>query len=256
MTYRTMFDLTDKVVVVTGGAGDIGKVVAEGLADFGAHVAIADINLEGAEETAHRVESLGRKAMAVKVDVSRQEEVREMVGSVKNTFGTIDILFNNAGIIHRCPSEEVQLEDWQRVIQVNLTGIFLVAQAVAVSAMIPQKAGKIINTSSLAAILGGPTRAAYASSKSGIIALTKVLAAEWGKYNINVNVLAPSGLNTSMTAAAFRDPERKRQALLKTPLGRFAEPADMIGAVVFLASRASDYVTGQTVFVEGGKVIG
>ena len=256
MTYRTLFDLTDKVIVVTGGAGDIGRVVAEGLADFGAHVAVADINLKGAEETAHRVESLGRKALAVKVDVSRQEEVQKMVGSVKNTFGTIDILFNNAGIMHRCPSEELQLEDWQRVIQVNLTGIFLVAQAVAVSAMIPQKAGKIINTSSLAAILGGPTRAAYASSKSGIIALTKVLAAEWGKYNINVNVLAPSGLDTSMTAPAFRDPEKKRQALLKTPLGRFAEPADMIGAVVFLASRASDYVTGQTVFVEGGKVIG
>ncbi|MFC1491276.1 SDR family NAD(P)-dependent oxidoreductase [Nitrospinota bacterium] len=253
MNNREMFDLTDKVAVVTGGAGAIGSVVAKGLAEFGAHIVIADINLEGGEEVAQQVESLGRKALALNTDVSRQDEVQEMVRSVKNSFGTIDILFNNAGIIGRYPAEELPLAEWARIIEVNLTGAFLVAQAVAVTAMIPQKAGKIINTSSFAAFRGRKRGAAYASSKSGLIALTRVLANDWGKYNINVNSLAPSNLDTPMTAPALSDPERRQRAISSTPLGRLGKPEDLFGTVLFLASRASDFVTGQIVSVEGGR---
>ena len=255
MTIRNLFDLTDEVALVTGGAGAIGAVVAKGLAGFGAHVVVADVDLEGAEEVAHQIEQLGRKSLALKVDVSRQEETERLARTTKDSFGTIDILFNNAGIMRRYSAEELPLAEWERVIQVNLTGIFLVAQAVAVTAMIPQKAGKIINTSSMQAFVGRKRAAAYTASKSGVVGLTKVLANDWGPYNIRVNSLAPSNLDTPMTAPVLNDPERKKLALSRTPLGRFGQPEDLIGAVVFLASRASDYVTGQTLLVEGGRSV-
>ncbi len=255
MTIRNMFDLTDEVALATGGAGAIGSVVAKSLAGFGAHVVVADVDLNGAEEVAHQIESLDRRAMALKVDVSKQEDVHEMAHSVKNSFGRIDILFNNAGIMRRISAEELPLAEWERVIQVNLTGIFLVAQAVAVTAMIPQKAGKIINTSSMQAFVGRKRGAAYTASKSGVVGLTKVLANDWGPHNIRVNSLAPSNLDTPMTAPMLNDPERKQMALSRTPLGRLGQPEDLVGAVVFLASRASNYVTGQTLLVEGGRSV-
>lgn len=179
-----------------------------------------------------------------------------MARTAKNSFGAINILFNNAGIMRRSPTEEFPLSEWEHVLQVNLTGIFLVAQAVAVTAMIPQKAGKIINTSSMQAFVGRKKSAAYTASKSGVVGLTKVMANDWGPYNIRVNSLAPSNLDTPMTAPVFSDPERKKLALSKTPLGRFGLPEDLVGAVVFLSSPASNYVTGQTLLVEGGISVG
>ena len=255
MTIRNLFDLTDKVALVTGGAGAIGSVVAKGLAGFGAHVVVADFDLEGAEEVAHQIEQLGRKSLALKVDVSQQEEAERLARTTKDSFGAINILFNNAGIMRRYSAEELPLAEWNRVIQVNLTGIFLVAQAVAITAMIPQKSGKIINTSSMQAFVGRKRSAAYTASKSGVVGLTKVLANDWGPYNIRVNSLAPSNLDTPMTASVLNDPERKKLALSRTPLGRFGLPEDLIGAVVFLASPASNYVTGQTLLVEGGRSV-
>ena len=204
---------------------------------------------------AHQIEQLGRKSLAIKVDVSQKQEAERLARSVKDSFGTIDILFNNAGIMRRYSAEEFPLPEWEEVIQVNLTGIFLVAQAVANTAMIPQKSGKIINTSSMHAFVGRKKAAAYSASKSGVIGLTKVLANDWGPYNIRVNSLAPSNLDTPMTAAVLSDPERKKLALSRTPLGRFGLPEDLIGTVVFLASRASNYVTGQTILVEGGRSV-
>ena len=253
MSFQNLFDLTGEVAVVTGGAGAIGGAVARGLSDFGAHVAVADADLKGAEEVAHQIESQGRKALAIQVDVSQEEEVQKMVRTVKDQFGAIHVLFNNAGIMRRYPAEEFPLADWERIVQVNLTGIFLVAQAVAVEAMIPQKGGRIINTASMHAFLGRKRAAAYASSKSGVVGLTKVLASDWGKYNIRVNALAPSNLDTPMTAPVLNDPAKRDEAVSKTPLGRLGHPNDLVGAVVFLASRASDFVTGQTVIVEGGR---
>lgn len=255
MTIRNLFDLTDEVALVTGGAGAIGSVVAKGLAGFGAHVVVADVDLEGAEEVAHQIEQSGRKSLAFKVDVSQQEEVERLARTTKDSFGAINILFNNAGIMRRYSAEELPLAEWERVIQVNLTGIFLVAQAVAVTAMIPQKSGKIINTSSMQAFVGRKRAAAYTASKSGVVGLTKVLANDWGPYNIRVNSLAPSNLDTPMTAPVLSDPERKKLALSRTPLGRFGQPEDLIGAVVFLSSSASNYVTGQTLLVEGGRSV-
>ena len=254
MTLRNLFDLTDKVAIITGGAQGIGKAAAVGLAEFGADIVVADIQIDLAHGTAREVAQLGRKGLAIRVDVSDQESVRTMVEQTVSQFGRIDILFNNAGLTNRKPALEVTSEDWYKLFQVNLLGVFFCAQAVG-RVMIQQRKGKIINSTSTVGVRGDLNRSIYASTKGGVIQLTKVLANEWGKYNIQVNAIGPGFIKTPLTAGLLSDREVLSGIVKKIPLGRVGDPEDLVGALVFLSSRASDFVTGLTLFVDGGWLV-
>lgn len=247
-----LFDLSGKVAIVTGGARGLGKTFSLALADAGAHVAIADILMPLAEAVAKEIEGSGNRALAANLDVTQAESVREMVDKVTDHFGGIDILVNNAGIQCISAAEDFALEDWNRVININLTGVFLCTQAVG-KTMIGRKKGKIINISSLFGTLGSPhTAAAYNSSKGGVINLTKSLAVEWGKYNINVNAIAPSIIETDLTRDRLDNKEYSDLWIDRTPLERIGRPEDLSGAIIYLSSGASDFVTGHTIMVDGG----
>jgi len=253
MRDKELFSLADRVAIVTGGASGIGKTVAIALADYGASTVIADLDKEAADRVISEIAERGQKAIATKVDVTNPNDVQNMVRFTLEHYGRIDILFNNAGINIRGPAETYALEDWNRLIAVNLTGMFICAQAVG-KIMIKQGGGKIINTSSVSGKLGHPGNLAYAAAKHGVIGMTKVMAVEWGKHNINVNCIGPGVTRTPMTRTAFTDQQRYEELASKVPMGRLGEPEDLVGTVVFLASDASDYVTGQTIYVEGGRM--
>jgi len=250
-----LFDLSNKVVLITGGAGAIGSSITQGLARLGAKIIFTDYNLQEAQKLAHEMKIHSNQIIVEHLDVRDHVQVQSLVKKSINHFKKIDILFNNAGVNHRALAENMQKEVWKEVIDVNLSGIFFVAQEVAKQAMIPNRNGKIINTSSLQGMKGTKGASAYASSKGAIISLTKVLANEWGKYNINVNSIAPSNLDTPMTARVYSDAVAKKNASKKTPLQRLGFPEDLVGTVVYLSSSASDYVTGQTIIIDGGKSI-
>jgi len=253
MKDKELFNLTNKTAIVTGSGSGIGRRVTFALAEYGANVVVADLDNEAADHVVSEIKAKEREAIGIRVDVTDPDDVQEMVDLAIKTFGRIDILFNNAGISIRGPAETFPLKDWNKVISVNLTGIFICAQAVG-KVMIKQGGGKIINTSSVSGKLGHPGNLAYAAAKHGVIGITKVLAVEWGKYNINVNCIGPGVIKTPMTTAAFTDQERYQQLVNKVPLGRLGEPEDLIGAVIYLASDASNYVNGQIIYIEGGRM--
>ena len=250
-----LFDLSGKVAIVTGGARGLGRIIALALSDAGADVVIADILIPLAEDVVKEIEEKGNRAIAVKLDVTNANDVQEMVSKVTDNFGKIDILINNAGIQCISAAEDFALEDWTRVLNVNLTGVFLCSQAVG-KIMINQKKGKIINISSLFGTLGSPHgAAAYNSSKGGVINLTKSLAVEWGKYNINVNAIAPGIIETDLTRKRLEDKEYFDLWIDRTPLKRIGKPGDLSGAIIYLSSEASDFVTGNTIMIDGGYKI-
>ena len=240
-----------KVALLTGGSKGLGLAMADGLARFGADLAIVSRNRDEVEQAAATLRSHGGKVIALQGDVTRPKEVEEFVRETVHVFGRIDVLVNNAGMNIRKPALEVTEEDWDRVLDTNLKGAFLTAQAVG-RVMIEQRAGKIINVSSIFGSVGLAQLAAYCSSKGGINQLTKVLALEWAPYNICVNAIAPAYIRTPMTGGWLADPDRLRAILDATPLGRLGEAEDLVGAVVFLASDWSNYVTGTIVGVDGG----
>lgn len=250
MIYPT-FNLNGKVALVTGSSRGIGRAMALGLAHFGADLVVVSRNYEECEKTAEEIRQMGRKALSVKCDVTKKSEVGELVAGAVKEFGKIDILVNNAGMNIRKLLVDYTEEDWDRVLNTNLKGIFLVGQAVA-RQMIAQRHGKIINISSILGGIGLPNQCAYASSKGGINQLTRVMALELAPYNINVNAIAPAYINTPMVQAWLSDPERYAQIVGNTALGRVGEPEDLIGPVVFLASDASNYLTGHILYVDGG----
>jgi NAD(P)-dependent dehydrogenase (short-subunit alcohol dehydrogenase family) len=254
MKDKELFNLTDKIAVVTGGGSGIGKRIALAFSEFGANVIIADIDQKAADLVVSEIKSKGKEAMAIRVDVTQPKEVQEMVTIALRSYGRIDILFNNAGISIRGPAESFSLEDWNKVIAVNLTGMFLCAQAIG-KVMIKRGRGKIINTASVSAKLGHPGNLAYAAAKHGVVGMTKVMAVEWGKYGVSVNSIAPGIIKTPMTAKALTVAEKYQELVSKVPMGRLGEPEDLIGAVIFLASQASNYITGQTIYIEGGRMI-
>jgi NAD(P)-dependent dehydrogenase (short-subunit alcohol dehydrogenase family) len=253
MKDKVLFYLTDKIAIVTGGGSGIGRRVAMAFSEFGAKLIIADANQKAADLVVSEIKSKEGEAMAIRMDVTHPGEVDQMVNTAVNTFGRIDILFNNAGISIRGSAESFSLEDWNKVIAVNLTGMFICAQAVG-KVMIKQGKGKIINTASVSAKLGHPGNLAYAAAKHGVVGMSRVMAVEWGKYGVNVNCIGPGVIKTPMTMKAFSDPEKYQDLVRRVPLGRLGEPDDLIGAVVFLASEASNYVTGQTLYIEGGRM--
>ncbi len=245
------FSLKGKAGIVTGASRGIGKGIAEGLAQAGANLAICARGLPALEKTAAGFRGYGTDVIAMKADVSVKAEVENLVNRTLERFGRIDFLFNNAGITHRAPSEDFPEEWWDEVIRVNLKSVFLCSQAVA-RVMIKQGGGKIINTSSLIAVTGGKSIPAYAASKGGVAQLTKALANDWAKYRINVNAIGPGYIITDLTAPLIEDKQRYQELSARIPMGRWGKPDDLAGAAVFLASQASDYVTGQTIFVDGG----
>ena len=243
-----MFRLDGKVALITGAASGIGAAIAEALAEAGARVAVHG-NRRPANETAERI---GGSAKAFAADLSEAGGPADLFAAVLAQFGQIDLLINNAGTIHRAAAEEVALEDWNRVLQVNLTSVFQLSQLAARDLIQRNTGGKIVNIASLLSFQGGIRVPAYAASKGGVAQLTKALANEWAARNIQVNAIAPGYIATTNTEALRADETRNRQILERIPAGRWGEPSDLAGAAVFLCSRASDYITGSVLAVDGG----
>lgn len=243
-----LFRLEGKVALVTGSASGIGEAIAEAFAQVGASVALHG-NRRPATETAERI---GKSAAMFAADLSSEHGAQQLFEAVMARFGRVDILVNNAGTIHRAAAEEFALEDWNRVLQVNLTSVFQLSQLAARDIMARKAPGKIINIGSLLSFQGGIRVPAYAASKGGVAQLTKALANEWAPHGIQVNAIAPGYIATTNTQALQADETRNRQILERIPAGRWGKPADLAGAAVFLASAASDYVTGTVLTVDGG----
>jgi NAD(P)-dependent dehydrogenase (short-subunit alcohol dehydrogenase family) len=253
---RGLFDLSGKVAIVTGGSGGLGKAAAAGLAAYGASVVITARRLEALEEAATEIEGAGGKVLPISCDVSDEDSVEAMVKRTTSELGEVDILLTAAGIARRAPAEEMGMEDWDLVMDTNVKGTFLCCKH-AGRVMIGQGGGKIVTVSSVRAILGHPLGyAAYGTSKGAINLLTRQLAVEWAKYRINVNSIAPCIFRTPLTEPVLSDPDSAKIFLDRIPWGRAAEPEDFIGSAVFLASAASDFVTGQILYVDGGNVAG
>ena len=245
----TLFDLSGKVAVVTGANTGIGQGLAIAMAEAGADVAL--VGRTPAEETADKVRAAGRRAAIVGADLSTIAPVQDVVGQTVAELGGLDILVNNAGIIRRADALEFSEEDWDAVIDTNLKSVFFLCQAAA-RHMVQQGKGKIINIASMLSFQGGIRVPSYTASKSGVAGLTKLLANEWAAKGISVNAIAPGYIATNNTAALQADETRNRQILERIPAGRWGQPSDLAGAVVFLASDASNYVQGHVLAVDGG----
>ena len=248
-----LFDLTDKVALVTGGNGGIGLGIAEGLARAGSRVAVVGRNVEKTEAAAAGLaRNPGVEALAVSADVTRPDQVERAVSEVLGRFGRIDILVNNAGIIVRKLPQDMTAEEWRTVMDGNVTSAFLMAKAVY-PALQAAGGGKILNIGSLASTFGSPYAVSYAASKGAIVQLTKSLALAWAPDNIQVNAILPGWFDTAMTERARAEvPGLNERVLTRTPQKRWATPADMAGTAIWLTSAASDFVTGIAVPVDGG----
>lgn len=250
-----IFDLSGKVALVVGGApGGIGHAQALGLAEYGADVIMASNNLANSEEVADEIRALSRQSLAITVDVTQEKSVVDMVKRALEKFPRIDILVNDFSTRIRKPAVDFPVEEWQYVMDFNIRGTFLCCQAVG-REMVKQHSGKIINHSSVRGQYGLPLGyAAYCSSKGAIDTLTKTLACEWAKYNVLVNAIAPTFVETTTkdTTFAETDPAFVKMVTDRIPLGRWGVPNDFVGPTVFLASKASDFVTGQILYVDGG----
>ena len=246
------FDLTGRKALVTGGATGIGKGIALGLATAGADVALT-YRSHAPEEVIAEIETLGRKAAAVKADFADMDAdaASGIVDFAAEALGGLDILVNNAGIIHREDSVDMPLKDWRRVLSVNLDSVWLLSQA-AGRVMVDQGSGKIVIVASVLSSQGGLRVPAYASSKHAVVGLTRALCNEWAAKGVNVNAIAPGYTATDNTQALRDDPERSKALLERIPAGRFAEPSEIAGAAVFLASDAAAYCHGSVVTVDGG----
>jgi NAD(P)-dependent dehydrogenase (short-subunit alcohol dehydrogenase family) len=259
MAVMDLFDLSGKVVLVTGAGSGLGQGFAEAVAEVGADVACADINLMTAQGSAERIRTLGRKAAAIEVDVAQEASVRQMVEETVGQLGALDVIFCNAGIGggRSGKAHEVAMEAWHRVIAINLTGVFLCVREAA-KVMIPRRRGKMILTASIYGQVGSfnGVSPAYTAAKGGVANLTKELAIEYAPHGITVNAIAPGFFHTNiMVASGYSEQEAtERYERLKDriPLGRVGKPEDLMGTAVYLASAASDYMTGHVLTVDGG----
>ena len=244
--------LLDRVAIVTGAAQGIGRAIALGLAREGAHVVVADIQVDKAQQTAQEIGSLGRRHLALRVDVSDLTDIKRLVDTTVQELDTVDILVNNAGIALPTPFLETTEDDWNKIIDVNLKSAFFCGQAVA-RIMVEKRQGKIVNLASTSSFVAGRQEVPYAISKAGVRMLTASAAAELAPYGVNVNAIAPGLIKTPLTEKHFPSQaalEARVQA--KTPMGRAGMPDDLVGAVIFLCSDEAAYVTGHTLVVDGG----
>ncbi|MBS3907884.1 MAG: glucose 1-dehydrogenase [Syntrophaceae bacterium] len=246
-----LFDLTGKVAMVTGSTRGLGETSAKALAKAGADIAVCGRNPQDLDRVSAEIRTMGRKSQGFELDVLSREKVKKAVEQILNRFGRVDILVNNAGTNHRVSVLEYPEEQWDLIINTNLKGYFLVAQAV-VPQMIERGYGKVINMSSIFGKTPLPNQLAYASSKGGVDQMTKVMALEWAKQGVRVNAIGPTYFETDMVKQIRNDPERFNFINERTPMGRWGYLPEMEGTVIFLASKASDFITGQTIYVDGG----
>jgi NAD(P)-dependent dehydrogenase (short-subunit alcohol dehydrogenase family) len=253
MHVSELFSLNGKVAIVTGGGRGLGEQIAIGFAEAGANVVVCSRRVEACEEVSGKLKEIGVESMALKCDITNPEDVKNVVEQTRERFGRIDILVNNSGASWGASAEEMPLEAWQKVINVNVTGTFLMSQA-AGRVMLEQGSGKIINIASVAGLKGSNPKVmdaiGYNASKGAVITFTKDLAAKWGPRGIYVNAIAPGFFPTKMSKGLL---EKGGQAILEgTPLRKFGSDTDLKGVAVFLAASASDYITGDVVIVDGG----
>ncbi len=246
-----LFSLEGKKALVTGASQGLGRGMAEALASAGAEVVCAGLRPGEADATVAAITRAGGRAHAVAADLGERAAVLELADEAEALAGGIDILVNNAGTIRRHPAVEFPLEDWDLVLRVNLDAVFVLSQRLG-RAMIVRGGGKIINTASLLAFSGGITVPSYTASKHAVAGVTRALANEWAKHNVNVNAIAPGYMVTDNTEPLRKDAGRTQEITARIPAGRWGQPADLAGAVIFLASRASDYVNGHVLVVDGG----
>ncbi len=251
-----LFDLSGKVAVVTGSSRGLGQYFARALARQGANLVLTSRTVESLEQTRSEIEAMGCKALPCTLDTRKVETIQPMVDATLRQFGRIDILVNNAGCNVRKAAVDMLPDDWDTVVDTILRGAFFVSTAVARSAMIPQRYGRIVNIGSGTSLFGMPGISPYCAARGGMTQLTKALAAEWAPFGISVNVLAPGWFKTAQNAILYEDPQWVARVVEKIPAGRSGLPHDMDGAVVFLSSDAAEYVTGQLLFVDGGFTIG
>jgi gluconate 5-dehydrogenase len=242
-----LFNIEGKRILVTGSTGGIGYVLAEGLAKAGASVILNGRTKEKIDAAIDKLKKSGFSASGSVFDITKDLEVEKAVSQLEKSTGSIDILVNNAGIQHRGPLEDFNLEDWNT----NLTGAFIVSKAV-VKGMIQRQSGKIINICSLQSELARPSIAPYASAKGGLKMLTRAMAAEWAKHNIQVNGIGPGYFKTDMTKSLYENPEFDEWLRKRTPADRWGNPEELIGTLIFLSSDASSFINGQIIYVDGG----
>lgn len=242
-------EVRGQVGIITGGAHGIGEAIAEGFAKNGVNLAIADINIEAANETAARLTKLGVKAIGIKLDVSSAETVIKAFEDIRKEFNRIDILINNAGITKDCILLRMKEADWDAVVDTNLKGVFLCSRE-AIRDMTKQRYGRIVSITSVAAFMGNPGQANYSASKAGVVGFTKTIAKEYASRGITVNAVAPGFIQTAMTDVLPDNVKEEMKKLI--PLGRFGTVEDVANAVIFLASPDSGYITGQVIHVNGG----
>ena len=248
-----LFDLSGKTALVTGGSRGIGLSVAKGLAEHGADVAIVARTKEQLEAAKQQIQAdTDKKVWTFPFDIKNIKGIEGLFENIVSETKGVDILVNCAGTTVRGPSEEVDLQTWNDVIEVNLTSVFVLSQTFCRHRRQVGKTGRIINIGSLTCHGARPTTAAYASSKGGLLMLTKTLAVEWAKYNINVNAIGPGYIATELTEPLWSDEDFTKWVYSKTPLGRWGQPDDLIGTAVLLASKAGDFITGQIIYVDGG----
>jgi NAD(P)-dependent dehydrogenase (short-subunit alcohol dehydrogenase family) len=257
MTVLDLFDLSGRLAIVTGGGGGLGRELARTLAELGADVVLCARRQERCAETADELRDLGVRAVALQCDVRERDQVDAVISRALDEFGRVDVLVNNAGTAWGAPAEEVPLEAWRNVLEVNVTGTFLFSQAVG-RAMIARGGGKIVNIASVAGLVGAPPELMdalpYSVSKGAVVLFTRDLAVKWARHGIAVNALAPGWFPTDMSRGVLED---HGDALLeRIPQRRFGASNDLAGAIAFLASPASDYVTGHTLVVDGGLTAG
>jgi 2-deoxy-D-gluconate 3-dehydrogenase len=244
------FKLDGKAAIVTGAARGLGQAMAMGLAEAGADVAVVDVL--DMSDTQKQIEKLGRRCVTITADLMKKESADTIVKATVEKLGGVDILFNNAGIIRRAPFTEFTEKDWDDVMNLNIRGMFFLSQAVVKQMIAQGRGGKIINTASMLSFQGGILVPSYTSSKSAVMGLTRLMACELAKHNINTNAIAPGYMATDNTRALREDAARNKAILDRIPAGRWGTPDDLKGIAVFLASSASDYMNGYTIAVDGG----
>lgn len=254
MNILKKFSMEGCCSIVTGAATGLGKAMAVSLSQAGSNIVIADINIERAEETAEEIRADGTEVFVVKTDVSSQEDCIKLAKAVKSRFGRIDVLINNAGICIHEKAEDMQFTDWKKVIDIDISGVFLMSQAIG-KVMIEQKKGSIINISSMSGLIVNTPQCqcSYNSAKAAVNMLTKSLAIEWAKHNIRVNSIAPGYMKTELTRSDFeRNSDMVKRWLDLMPMGRPGEPEELAGIALYLASEASSYTTGSVFVIDGG----
>jgi NAD(P)-dependent dehydrogenase (short-subunit alcohol dehydrogenase family) len=254
-SFLNKFCLPGKVALVTGGSRGIGRAIALGLAEAGADIVICGRKLPDLEKVADEIRRLGRKSVAVSAHIGRMEEITKLAGRAKEEFGRIDILVNNAGTGPSMPLIDLEEGLWDSIMNLNLKGLVFLSQAVA-GIMKEHGGGRIINIASMDAFKPELNGGVYAISKAGVVMATKAMAREWAQYNIRVNAIAPGNIHTRLGDSRFVvDPQYKQEVIKKTPMARIAEPEDIAGAAIYLASDASSYMTGETIIVDGGFLL-